>query len=940
MQKIKSQILIFSLFIISIFLSFLFSPLVANALSGVNYYWSVRAVFEQGQVQGEMIRDKEWSKWDESLYQAYQGKATNAKDAGITNSSFLSNTTNKFTHNPLNIKEAEVINNQSGSYVSNSYKPFSFPGIDGLDGGDERENDLAQANKINTRLISDFNTALSFFQSSNGDVLVRNNLSGTDGRKAFLTAIAKLGVNEKVYPGMGGTQEVSVSYNGTSYYLQASSLSNEDATKIYNNSKKNLIAMGIISSGDSSSSAISKIKKYFIKVAPGKSTKWTYLQWMYPKGYGEGEPLYSDYKSQGVAGMTDEYVPDLSWFHVALNALSSYSVGIYSANSSDLYSAQGTLVTAIVELFNSLFNTIVGLIGAVSIDDLIFGIGDRIDYYYGIAPESWFTNLSFVLIVSYVVALTILGVAFVKNFAMGNLSILNPAAKANVMNGLMNILYAILGITFYIPCISLLFSLNKAIVGFCLTSSNGITFSNALLTGGTSLGSLISSFILMFFTIKLNIMYIIRSLYIVTLYTTGPLFITSIGFSSKKSELFKAWLKELLGQLFLQSFHAIILLIYIKMGATGGILQQCVLAYSFVPFGKLFRDKLLQFGGSSVDSLNNGRKPALLGATTSALGGVLGGAIGGAIANPKLSKDGTQSVVASGMANAEGSQPEVFGDKKSSMMDNDKNFETIIKGLGNIAKAGAMVGASAMVAGLGGNNRNMLQGATNVLGYGFGQLANGVINGGRGMAEKSGVIKTAEQRKAEAIQRQKEFNNRHGLSDGVMSNGIFNGHYNTDIEVQTYLGPDGVEHDMHLTPSYDSSSGTECYDADFNEIVKDENNPMYDLAKYYTDKGVENPQTLSQNLRNPSTAEEKALAEKYSNFQFTQLEKGKTNHVGIKIKDGAVNGDYSARSVNLPDPNNIKKKIKKCDISVKTNKTGANDDIATNAQIVSQFVKK
>lgn len=939
MQNIKNiSTKIFS-FIIMTILCIISSPLIANAFSGVNYYWSVKIMFESGSLQGDVITDEEGTAWDESYYQRWQSKATSAQEAKLSSWDKLIKDTTGITRNPLNISTASVIHQDSAaatgknpSFSASSYKPFSFPGIANMDSEGDRGNDLAQANKINSKLVNDFNTALSYFQSSDGESLTSKDLSGADGKVAMLKAVAALSIHPDVKSEMND-KLLTIQMDNIKYSLKISGISDTEAQTIIDNKASYLKKIGI-------GTNVSDVKKYFIKVAPGSNqTKYTILQWMYPKGYGKGEPLYAEYQSEGISEKENEYVPNLSWFHVGINALSNYSYGIYSSNSKDLYESQGTLLGGILNVFSSLFNAFLGLFGAETIDELIFNTGGRLDYYYGIAPESWFNNLSFILICAYVVSLTILGVAFVKNFMMGNIAILNPAAKANVMNGLMNILYAILVLTFYIPVIGLLFSLNKTIVEFCYETSHHVSFINSLTSTGFDFAGLIAGFILLFFTVKINIMYIIRSLYIVVLYALGPLFVTSIGFSGKNQDLFKNWLKELLGQLFLQSFHALILLIYIKMGvSSGNILLKCVLAYSFIPLGKLFRDKLMSFGGGNVDNpLRNGKglRTAMGGAVATMAGGALANTMMGNAAGKLGGQIKGKPVPGTGnLPTYTGSDGSASGD---SMKDNDvlkgESYSTSNKGkvgtgVSNIAKGIGLAVAGAGVAALGGNNKAIAQVSGDLLGSGFSSL-------------------NSWRKGKSSIKEQQKYNENMGIADSTITtdekgNPTYNGMYSPNSDIiknQKYEGSDGQMYDMN-TEATTFDDGTQGFIADMDAIsAKDKygnplhkDNPLYDLAnKLSVDAtkldGVENAeQAYTPSHINAMFDGKPDLKSKYDNFEFVKLDSKQTsNHkVGIRIKENARVDDLKAHKGGV----------------ITTRTSDFSKDITKGDQIVDKFVNK
>ena len=894
---------IYTLLVTSL-LFIIFMPTLASAYSGTNYYWSLRIMFEDGSIRGELIKDKENTAWDESYYSGYQGDKTTGADAGIDINSFLENT-GDYTRNPMNINDDDVTSRTTGTkagWSASSYKPWTFPGISGLgENKTDRSNDLSQGNKINNKLVNDFNTALSMFQTSGGKSLTSNDLTSAKGKKDLLKAIAYLTVSTK--PGMKeSTLSFKSAVDGLTYGVKVAGLNDSEATKVAETQKYYLEKIGLSADKDT-------VKNYFIKVTPlGSSNKATILQFMYPKGYSEGEPLYSTYKS--AVASSDQYVKNLSWFHVGLGALSSYSANIYSAESSTLYDSAGTLEKSISGFFVSIFNGIVGMVGADSVDNLVLNTGDRAtNYYLGIAPESWFTNTTFILVVSYVVALTILGVAFVKNFTMGNLSILNPAAKSKVMEGLMNILYAVLGLTFYVPIIGIVFSLNFQIVSFCAELANGRGLVDSITAGG-NWGNIIVAFVIMAMTIRINIMYIIRSLYVVALYATGPLFISSIGFSGKNVEMFKAWTSELLGQLFLQAFHAIIILIYIKIHPGGNVLIQCVLVYSFIPLGKLFRDRLLKLGGQNADNRLRSGKSALLGTLSGIAGGAASGAIAGKIGATSANSKGAFGEAKGGVADVSTAGASTGGEglymgkgKVDSMKGNDGDSgvgggNTAFASVGGVAKKGLramapLAGAianTAIAAGVqaaGGNARDVMKHAGASWGVVGGQMAGGVSK----MMSKVGPS---------AI-KQKQWNSEHGIVESSFSEGndgepMFNGTYDEgSMQNQFYQNEAGEDVPMNATMTTDLNNGEIGFKFNPEEILDsgDTENPLYPMAEYCV-----NNNTPDDAIPNHELASRYLKENNIQGVQATSVPGTTCDEVGLKItKDADIGqGIHSTNS--------------------------------------------
>lgn len=377
-------------------------------------------------------------------------------------------------------------------------------------------------------------------------------------------------------------------------------------------------------------------------VGEGINDEASDIQWSVPKGYSEGQYGYS----ADVAGEFTNDVKQVQFISVAgvaqygLNAkINGY---IADENGYDkLYD-----YTAVEGWFSSILKMIsdgvTKFLGLTKIEDLVFNRNiNPAGTYFGTMPANWMSVGRIFYWISLIVAAFILMYGYI--IALGKRSIANisPSVRASLKETLMNYLYVLLLELFFVPVFALAVRANWYIVDMfsSLVSSNASTFALGLTSGFRgAIAGIVLEFAFVAILITINIQYIMRSIMILIMFGSGPIFIASITIDSQK-KMFTTWAKELFANIFLQSFNAFLLAALFMLSAGtqnrfSGVLLQIGMLYSFIPLNKWYMNTLwgvgegslraMQTAGHSVELFNDKVADKIRDTAMGAAGGAIG----------------------------------------------------------------------------------------------------------------------------------------------------------------------------------------------------------------------------------------------------------------------------------------------------------------------------
>ncbi|WP_066297603.1 hypothetical protein [Bacillus sp. FJAT-29937] len=281
---------------------------------------------------------------------------------------------------------------------------------------------------------------------------------------------------------------------------------------------------------------------------------------------------------------------------------------------------------------------------------------------------------------------------------------MNPQAKAEFWQDSRMWIVSGLLMALYIPVTNIIFGMNTAVV----QSIRNVLISNGVGVDGVSIiagwkdmitimpvMSLLITFLgEWLLAVILNFIYIARKIIILVLLVLGPIGAYSLLFNRTRA-FFGVWLKEMVGNVFLQSIHGIVLFAFAMLSSLGaGVLMKLGLMMMFIPVSGMI-SRWLNIGDSSSKM---GQMMTMAGA-----GGILStimvaqhaGSIlrGGNIANNNSNGGTTMNSAENALINAGGgSDSNITKISNMATGDNSAKWQSVKKGAGAL---GAFVGGAA-----------------------------------------------------------------------------------------------------------------------------------------------------------------------------------------------------------------------------------------------------
>ena len=327
----------------------------------------------------------------------------------------------------------------------------------------------------------------------------------------------------------------------------------------------------------------------------------------------------------------------ITWEHLFLQAGMYYAEGVTYANSADLYSVSA-MESALTKFFSGILDALSNYINTYTMEDLIFNNGVRGSraYYFGAFSNGWVSYMLNMFLIFVAIAVSLVFFIVVRIILKRQLATANVFERASIMEGIKNVLISLFFVAFVWGLIRILMLLNFKFVSIWGILIGDRTL-NTINASGVIMGGVVLKFIYFILKIYINYIYIIRGLVIPALIITSPLFIIALNFGYKGKEIFTAWLKELVGSIFMQSFHAFVygLIIVASVGVRG--IESIVIMASIIPLTNMFKEMTGSGGDAIIRTANSLTQTT--GQITGQLAGTAGKAIGqlaGDVATPAL----------------------------------------------------------------------------------------------------------------------------------------------------------------------------------------------------------------------------------------------------------------------------------------------------------------
>lgn len=448
--------------------------------------------------------------------------------------------------------------------------------------------------RVTTQVLNQLNQAISFIMTNateGGKPLIANNYNESQRKELFFEITAKLG-NEsiKMKPENG--------YSGT--------ITIKDTTfKLTKKSDKSSFLTLETSDGK-------------------KSVELRYRIQKYPEGKTEGT---SDYDRSG-------NFPTIYWFHLVWMGNSTFiNRGVEASNISKLGS-EGFVAEFLYGLLDNALQGIRSKLGLETISNIVFNQGNfKAFNWNGIAPTAWFEAGNILFWICQILAWLSLALALVWRFGSTMWGTVSPYKRVTLIEGIKDIFTASISTAFIYPIFTVLTKFNVLLVDIManLTIFNDHIDSSTV-GGGTIAGILLA---ILFFGIEVyfNFVYLLRGVTIVLLYGMAPMFFMVYAFGGNFKGITFKFIKELVGNIFIHTFHATFLAFFaIFMNtASTGFFTQLVLLYAFIPMTKLFK-QLTGIGESDfISSTAEQAKDTFKSAGNAVVGGAIGGFTAGKV---------------------------------------------------------------------------------------------------------------------------------------------------------------------------------------------------------------------------------------------------------------------------------------------------------------------
>lgn len=377
-----------------------------------------------------------------------------------------------------------------------------------------------------------------------------------------------------------------------------------------------------------------------------------------PKGYSSGQYAEGNFNDSDTETTNHAYI---SMRGIACIASSMADKGYYVGETGykKIYGNDENIITTLFKtLFNTVLKALYATIGLTDIVELVFNRGGRAtSYYYGITPTKSMDAAQIFYWICLVIAGFMIFYSIILTAAKRAAADISPSVRVDVKNTILNIIKAVIMLLLFPTIFSLLCKLNITIVEMLsgMISDNATMFD----LGVATIGYIIISFVTFGLTVSLNIKYMVRTITVTLCYCIAPIAIASTVMDDRHA-LFNVWLKELIANIFLQAFNAIVLAFLLMTIDSSRGLFRLVCMYSFIPLNKWFMedlcgvknlaDRVAQVGDQTFKrNLNNAANSAI---------DVTAGAsrrISEAERTAKLTGGSTNSLVSSATKNTDGS---------------------------------------------------------------------------------------------------------------------------------------------------------------------------------------------------------------------------------------------------------------------------------------------
>lgn len=489
---------------------------------------------------------------------------------------------------------------------------WTFPGFAGKTDAENyraSQADLDRATWVGDTLVQDFNNAISMVHNAvqeYGDKDIENMNENQFANMIRIIANAARTAQNK--------GSASFSYHGVTFNVKNGVTNGENIRPPKGVPADAYVTFTLKGHSDVSKAFIEYVPKGYRKDAHGRK---------------DMEPMYDSLNGTFqsiVEEKGDKDLLNLNWMLVALQSNSNWSANNMTFTNIGDITQTSKFEQFITDMASNLLAGLRQMLGLYTSSDLIMNGGTRgtDNYFKGIMPQIWMKSADVLHWISYALSWMLIIGAVVKLLVQRNIAAINPSQRVDMINGIKNLMIVGFALSIYDVAFAGLTEMNYLIVDMLSKSGTGIeTFGQAPVSSGM-LASVIVGIVFFCLDVYFNFFYIARALMVAILYAVGPLYVASIAFGEKYRQIFGNYCKELIGNIFVQSFQAILVVFFVGISIFGSLrtIETMVLLFCFIPMTKFFKESI-GASGSTTDALSGGALSAGAGLASGIVGSAL-----------------------------------------------------------------------------------------------------------------------------------------------------------------------------------------------------------------------------------------------------------------------------------------------------------------------------
>lgn len=467
--------------------------------------------------------------------------------------------------------------------------------------------DAARAELVANTLTKGMNDALAFIQTYSGAAH-----AGGDGLRHVVAQLARI---TSQFP-----DKASSSFN-------SGSAAGNKGFSVYHVTGKGMTFDGCGSTVGEELIPVNGLRysDYLVISTKDKATSkivYGYYPWRMQKGYYDTNkklkgPLEETVGPEYAAESRKKENAYITWGQLAMQA--GVNADIRGTQSVD--TARDTMTLIGQGLGADLTGTITSvrsLLNLAPVQELILNMGSRsVTHYYGVMTQDMYNTAKSVYMLILTVSLLALGALIVKMIHQKMISTTNIIAKTSLMEGLQDIIFVAVMLALFPSIFELLLELNYWIVRTFSFSSNYLQaygISGAKVLGLESLAGFMVSTMFLSIDAYINTTYLVRAIVVSFLFTIAPIMTISYAWGPMQKKLYFSYIRELVGNIFMQSFHAITMCFFAGYNTTNMSAMEAIAStYCFIPITQLFRSLVIgsqggfseQLGGKLAGQLTN-----------------------------------------------------------------------------------------------------------------------------------------------------------------------------------------------------------------------------------------------------------------------------------------------------------------------------------------------